>query len=213
MGGIFVSQVVIGIIMTNLKMKSGLAFHTMEQMVWPATKQALLFMPNPFSGQKAAKKKDDGGNAFMKIVGMFQEKMKSIQDNWKFRLLADWIVVVNCVALASTHFGNSVEHQETTWWINFVCLVFFVIEAFIKVTSDPNSYFKNPADQFDLFITLIGIVELFIAPLYGIELGVPTSLLGLPSHTLAICSPVLSLHRRAQYRSDLIRASRFLRLT
>ena len=39
--GIFVSQIVIGMIMTNLRLKSGLAFHKRDQLVWPATKDAI----------------------------------------------------------------------------------------------------------------------------------------------------------------------------
>jgi hypothetical protein len=41
-------QVVVGIIMTNMRLKTGLAFHTKEQMVWPATKDAFDFMPTPY---------------------------------------------------------------------------------------------------------------------------------------------------------------------
>jgi hypothetical protein len=38
--------------MTNLRLKTGLAFHTKEQLVWPATKDAFDFMPSPYVVQK-----------------------------------------------------------------------------------------------------------------------------------------------------------------
>jgi len=168
--GIFVAQVVVGIIMTNLKMKSGVAYHTEEQMVWPATKSALTMIPNPRSGA-LEEPPVTATNAIIKLFQMVQVKCFHILENWKFRWGMNATVVINCAVLATTHFGASREWTSVAWWINFICLVVFVLEAITKITYDALRYFMNGSDLFDFLITVIGVLEVFLLPRYNLELG------------------------------------------
>ena len=82
--GVFICQVVIGIILTNLQLKSGYAFHTKEQLVWPATKNMFdRYMPDPKvypletgsneSSSKSVQKKPK--HPLQVVVSYFQSKL------------------------------------------------------------------------------------------------------------------------------------------
>ena len=154
--GIFVAQVVVGIIMTNLKMKSGVAYHTEEQLVWPATRRALENLPSCRSGAMLPPE-IDSKNALGKLFQTLQLKCFELLENWKYQLLMTMTVIINCSTLASTHFGGSREWKMVTWWINFICLILFVIEMFVKIIFDWRKYFGNGSDVFDATITIIGM--------------------------------------------------------
>ena len=102
---------------------------------------------------------------------MLQLKCFELLQNWKYQYLMTATVIINCSTIASTHFGASREWLQVTWWINFVCLVLFVIEAIVKIIFDAQRYFGNGSDVFDFTITVIGVLEVFVLPLYGLELG------------------------------------------
>lgn len=101
--GIFVSQVVVGIIMTNLRLKTGLAFHTQEQLVWPATKDAFDFMPSPYVASKGGGA-DMEGSPLNKLIMMIRMKFQGIAGSWKFALLMQLTVAFNCSLLAVLYF-------------------------------------------------------------------------------------------------------------
>jgi len=170
--GIFVSQVVIGLIMTNLRLKSGLAFHTKEQLVWPATKDAFEFMPTPFvSKQLTLEDVEKVENQFLKMLLRLQIKFQKIQRSWKF----DWLMMItvsfNCSLLAVLYFDMPGDLQVIYFWGGFACFVLYVFEFVVKTGADAKSYFMNPADQFDIFLTLLNAFDLFVFPRYNVDLG------------------------------------------
>ena len=168
--GIFVAQVVVGIIMTNLKMKSGVAYHTEEQMVWPATKSALRNITHPLAGKRLPPEVDSS-NALVRLFQMVQLKCFNLLENWKFQWFMTLTVVISCATQATQHFGASRSWLEITWWMNLTCLVLFVGEAIIKITYNINRYFRSGSDVFDFTITVVGVLEYLLLPKYGLELG------------------------------------------
>jgi hypothetical protein len=168
--GIFVAQVVVGIVMTNLKMKSGLAYHTQEQMAWPATKAALNFITHPLAGKRIPPLVESE-NAVVKLVETIQLKCFMLLENWKFQYLLTFTVVLSCATQATGHFGASRQWLMVTWWINVVCLLLFIFEAIVKIVFNYNRYFRNGSDVFDFTLTVLGVLELFVLPKYNMELG------------------------------------------
>jgi len=172
LGGVFVSQVVVGILLSNLKIKSGLAFHTTKQLRWPATKKKLQNMPNLYSGKKLeSEEEEEEANQMKRIAKILQSGMASVRDNWKYKVLQAVCIGASCGAVASTHLGASREWTVATFWINFVTLIFFGVDVFVQMIPDPSGYFRNPISLFDLFITLLGYAELFVFPRFGLKLG------------------------------------------
>jgi len=168
--GVFVTQVVVGIIMTNLKMKSGLAYHTEEQMSWPATKEALNSIPSPFGGPREAPEVN-AKNILFKIIQIIQVKCFDLLENWKFRYLLVATIIISIATQATTHFSASRSWMEITWWINLICLAIFTIEAVVSIIYDWRRYFFNAENVFDCSLTVLGIVELFLLPRFGMQLG------------------------------------------
>jgi len=56
--------------------------------------------------------------------------------------------VINVGSLASSHFGASREWLMVTWWINFVCMLLFVIEMLVKIVLDWRKYFFSGESLF-----------------------------------------------------------------
>eukprot|EP00961_Rhodomonas_salina_P240072 3243571-Rhodomonas_salina.1 len=61
--------------------------------------------------------------------------------------------------------------QVLYFWGGFACFVLYVFEFFVKTCADAKSYFLNPADQFDILLTLLNALDLFVWPLYNVDLG------------------------------------------
>lgn len=61
--------------------------------------------------------------------------------------------------------------QVIYFWGGFACFVIYCFEFMVRMIADPIPYLKNPADQFDIFLTLLNAFDLFIAPRLGIDLG------------------------------------------
>uniref|UniRef100_A0A7S0F1Q4 Ion transport domain-containing protein n=1 Tax=Hanusia phi TaxID=3032 RepID=A0A7S0F1Q4_9CRYP len=169
--GIFIGQVVIGVILSYLRIKSGIAFYTAEQLSWPATKKAIRSIPSVFGDTSDVKEPEDE-NAFVLVLKTIQYKCLLLLTHWKFTLFMDIIVLLSCATIATTHFGASRQHVEVTWYINLACLILFILEALIKIIGiGPIGYFRNPSTCFDFLITLVGVLELIVLPRYGLELG------------------------------------------
>jgi hypothetical protein len=168
--GIFISQIVIGLIMTNLRLKSGLAFHMKEQLVWPATKDAFDFLPSPFVS-KALTEADLEGHPFKVALMRIQMKFQYIRDNWKFELLMTATVGFNVVLLSTLYFDMPGDRQEIFWWGGFVCFLLYCLEFLVKTIADAKSYFMSPADQVDIVLTLLTGLDLFVFPNLGVDLG------------------------------------------
>jgi hypothetical protein len=98
------AQVVVGIIMTNLRLKTGLAFHTKEQLVWPATKDAFDFMPSPYVAQKLS---------MDSIEGTPLKVPTPLSISLCLRVFL--VILIACKRLASTSF--SVMHTDKQKWL------------------------------------------------------------------------------------------------
>jgi hypothetical protein len=107
--GVFITQVVVGIIMTNLKIKSGLAYHTEEQMSWPATKEALNSIPSPFGGPREAPEVN-AKNILFNIIQIIQVKCFDLLENWKFRYLLVATIIISIATQATTQFSANAEN-------------------------------------------------------------------------------------------------------
>ena len=171
--GIFVSQIVIGMIMTNLRLKSGLAFHKKEQLVWPATKDALTLLTTAYSPfvAKAGVDEDGPENPFFLVLWKIRSKFRGIRDNWKFDILMSVTVVFNCVLLGSYYYDQDGFRQEFYFWGNFACFILYCIEFWVNGMADLMPYLASGRNQFDVFLTALTALDLFVLPRTGLDLG------------------------------------------
>eukprot|EP00291_Cryptomonas_curvata_P011554 CAMPEP_0172178204 /NCGR_PEP_ID=MMETSP1050-20130122/15890_1 /TAXON_ID=233186 /ORGANISM="Cryptomonas curvata, Strain CCAP979/52" /LENGTH=2219 /DNA_ID=CAMNT_0012850865 /DNA_START=81 /DNA_END=6737 /DNA_ORIENTATION=+ len=179
--GVFICQVVIGIILTNLQLKSGYAFHTKEQLVWPATKNMFdRYMPDPKiyridagSSDPVSKNNDEANShPLKKVLSFFQDRFKMIQQSWKFQLMVTLTIFLNIATLFSYSYDSAGDEQLTEYWIGFACFVVYVLEAFVKIGAEPRRYFSNSSDQIDFLLTIWNMMELFVNPhILGIDVS------------------------------------------
>jgi len=170
--GIFVSQVVVGIIMTNLRLKTGLAFHTREQLVWPATKDQFDFMPRPGAGVIKKRTLEGYDGKFLgKLVFLVQIKFAQIASSTRFNTFLQVTVAFNCALLAVLYFDMPGDLQEIYFWGGFACFIVYCLEFVVKMVADPWNYMRSWTNLFDIFLTLLNAFDLFVAPWVGIDLG------------------------------------------
>ena len=178
--GVFICQVVIGIILTNLQLKSGYAFHTKEQLVWPATKNMFeRYMPDPKiypletgKTDTSSSKAESSKHPLKIVVSYLQFKLKQIQQSWKFQLMIMITIFLNIATLLSYQYDSPGEEQLIEYWIGFACFVVYVIEATVKIGAEPKRYFSNSSDQIDFWLTIWNMMELFVNPhILGIDVS------------------------------------------
>jgi hypothetical protein len=107
----------------------------------------------------------------MQVFVMIQGKCFELLENWKYQLLMTFCVVINVGTLASSHFGPSREWLMVTWWINFICMLLFVIEMVVRIIFDWRKYVFNADTQFDGLLTVLAVLEVFLFPRLNLELG------------------------------------------
>ena len=173
--GIFVSQIVIGLIMTNLRLKSGLAFHTKEQLVWPATQDAISSIYSrysPFLAKGAAGDDElEDLHPLLKIAAKIRNKFRGIRDSWKFDLLMSVTVAFNCTLLATYYFDMDGMRQTVYFWGGFACFVLYCLEFFVHAVADLVPYISVGRNQFDIFLTVLTALELWVFPQLGFKVG------------------------------------------
>jgi len=171
--GIFVSQIVIGMIMTNLRLKSGLAFHSREQLVWPATKDALALLMTSYSPFLAVAGGDDEEpeHPLFKVLHKIKSKCRGIRDNWKFNVLMSVTVIFNCVLLGSYYYDLDGPRQELYFWGGFACFILYCFEFLIHGIADLLPYLSVGRNQFDVFLTALTALDIFVLPATGLDLG------------------------------------------
>jgi hypothetical protein len=155
--GIFVSQIVIGMIMTNLRLKSGLAFHQKHQMQWPATKAALDQLSttySPFQTSGAEDEPDDAHPFFM-VLFKIRSKARGIRDHWRWELLMTVTVIFNCVLLGTYYYDQSGPRQEIYFWGGFACFVVYCLEFLVNMIADAVRYITVFRNQFDVVLTAL----------------------------------------------------------
>jgi hypothetical protein len=170
--GIFVSQIVIGMIMTNLRLKSGLAFHQEHQLQWPATKAALEQLNTKFSPfQGAGGEEEPPDHPFFKSLFLIRAKFRGIRDHWRFDLLMTVTVVFNCVLLGTYYYDQDGGRQEVYFWGGFACFIIYCIEFLVNMIADAIRYIMLPRNQFDTLLTAVTALDLFVLPATGLDLG------------------------------------------
>jgi len=172
--GIFVSQIVIGMIMTNLRLKSGLAFHTREQLVWPATLQSIELLEtsySPFAARAGEGEEEIEGHPLFQILLKIRAKCRGVRDHWRWNTLMSVTVIFNCVLLGSYYYDQSGPRQELYFWGGFACFIIYVLEFVINVVADAVPYLSAPRNQFDVALTGMTAFDLFVLPKLGLDLG------------------------------------------
>ena len=173
--GIFVSQIVIGMIMTNLRLKSGLAFHKKDQLVWPATKDAISLLMttySPFVAKASTGEIEGDHHPFILILLKLRQKFRGIRDNWKFDLLISTTVAFNCTMLGTYYYDMNGARQNIYFWAGFACFCVYIFDAVVNLLADFTAYISVGRNQFDLLLTVLGALDLFLLPSTGLDLGV-----------------------------------------
>jgi len=83
------------------------------------------------------------------------------------------IIALNVFAVFISAFPELPEVLRTTFeWIDYICMVYFVIEAALKIrVLTFANYWRSSWNKFDLLIVILGIPLLFNPPLLGSPLG------------------------------------------
>jgi hypothetical protein len=171
--GIFVSQIVIGMIMTNLRLKSGLAFHTKDQLVWPATQQAIKLLESSYSpfAARAGGEEPPEGHPIWIVLLKIRAKFRGIRDHWRWDYLISLTVIFNCVLLGTYYFDQTGPREQVYFWGGFACFILYCLEFVINMIADAQSYISAPRNQFDVGLTALTAIDLFVLPTYGLDLG------------------------------------------
>jgi voltage-gated sodium channel len=80
-----------------------------------------------------------------------------VKGDW-FARFAIFVTVVNIVVLSFYHQGASERERALIDIVDLVCLMFFIVEALLKIIVMGKSYFKDGWLQFDFTIVLISIL-------------------------------------------------------
>ena len=171
--GIFVSQIVIGMIMTNLRLKSGLAFHTKDQLVWPATQQAISLLESSYSpfAARAGGAEEFEGHPILIVLLKIRSKFRGIRDHWRWNYLMSLTVIFNCVLLGTYYYDQSGPRHQVYFWGGFACFILYCLEFVINMIADAQTYISSPRNQFDVGLTALTAIDLFVLPSYGLDLG------------------------------------------
>lgn len=82
---------------------------------------------------------------------------QQVQGDW-FARFAIFVTVVNIIALSFYHQGASDREKAVIDVVDLVCVLFFIVEAVLKIIVMGKSYFKDGWLQFDFAVVLISII-------------------------------------------------------
>jgi voltage-dependent calcium channel L type alpha-1D len=89
-------------------------------------------------------------------------RVRKIVASPAFVIFINGIIVYNMITLAIEVNGTSASMLHFLFYSNFVCIMIFVLELLLRVTSFSVTYFFHSGSNiFDFFIVVFGVMELF----------------------------------------------------
>ena len=70
-----------------------------------------------------------------------------------------------------SHEGQTLIFKKALEDVNYLFTAIFVIEAIIKLVALRREYFKNPWNNFDFFVVISSLVDIFLSSLKIKSLG------------------------------------------
>jgi hypothetical protein len=73
------------------------------------------------------------------------------------------IIILNMIQMAILHEGQTSEFAAMLLYSNYVFTVIFIGEALLKLIAYGDTYFNNTWNQFDFFVVVASVFDVFMA--------------------------------------------------
>lgn len=142
-------QMLIAIVINNLKIASGTGMQTEDQKAWISTQR---MCDTKFQAYVASK-----GSVGNKGLGPFIWLKKF----WLFRSFVEFTIVINIITMLCVSYGASTVQEDILQLINLGCLIVYSVESLTMFLSDLHIYFLNAWNIFDLIINVVSVLDLY----------------------------------------------------
>lgn len=139
----------VGVVIANYSENKGTALLTVDQRRWCDLKKRLkiaqpLHLPPRPDGKK------------------FRAFIYDITQHIKFKRFVAFIVLINSSLLAVT-WNREEKHTEYLATVDMLCTLLFVVEVIMKnIAFTPRGYLQSRRNRYDLFVTVMGVIWIFI---------------------------------------------------
>ncbi|KAI4457600.1 sodium leak channel non-selective protein [Holotrichia oblita] len=149
----------VGVVIANYSENKGTALLTVDQRRWCDLKKRLkiaqpLHLPPRPDGKK------------------FRAFIYDITQNIKFKRCVAIMVLVNSSLLSVTKWNKDESHTEILARVGIFCTLVFVVEVVMKnIAFTPHGYLQSRRNRYDLFVTVLGVVWIFIHIMFKNDLS------------------------------------------
>ncbi|KAK9759203.1 Ion transport protein [Popillia japonica] len=149
----------VGVVIANYSENKGTALLTVDQRRWCDLKKRLkiaqpLHLPPRPDGKK------------------FRAFIYDITQNIKFKRCVAIMVLVNSSLLSVTKWNKDESHTEILATVGIFCTLVFVVEVVMKnIAFTPRGYLQSRRNRYDLFVTVLGVVWIFIHIMFKNDLS------------------------------------------
>ena len=82
--------------------------------------------------------------------------------NQKFDIAIMSVIMMNMIAMALEHYGQTEEFSETLAFVNTVFISVFTVECLLKIIGLRWYYFKEPWNVFDFIVVVLSILGYYL---------------------------------------------------
>lgn len=72
------------------------------------------------------------------------------------------VIILNMIQMAVLHEGQSQEFGAMLDFTNYIFTVIFILEAALKLIAYGDTYFNNSWNQFDFFVVVASVFDIFM---------------------------------------------------